>query len=211
MVVQTTRRRVSMRVSISAPRSPSVSFTSRRGSPPSPPPRSRSRSASPPPRAPVARRSSGAHGKKAYAAASRRRRTTSRSTCSRSTTSTASSRSSPRPAPAVGSTPPPRWRRLPRRAAQGGAREVQGSGRLADHRRRRRPDRRLADALGRVPRRAHHRGHEQDGARRRLGRQPRVRRGLARAAADAERRLPRRRPRRERRELLPRQQAVRRR
>ena len=67
------------------------------------------------------------------------------------------------------------------------------AGATPDHGRRRRPDRRLAAAVGGVPRRADHRGHEHDGAAGRLRRQPRVRRGLARAAPDAERWLPGRR------------------
>ena len=54
----------------------------------------------------------------------------------------------------------------------------------------RRPDRREPAAVGAFPRRAHHRGDERAGPRPECSRQPRVRRGRARAAAHAERRLP---------------------
>ena len=56
----------------------------------------------------------------------------------------------------------PRRRRVPRHPPQGSA---SGPPEHAD-RRRRRPHRRLAAALGRVPRRAHHRGAERAGPRR---------------------------------------------
>ena len=59
-----------------------------------------------------------------------------------------------------------------------------------DLRRRRRPDRREPVPVGDVPRRADHRVAVDDGARDRLRRQSRIRRGQGRTAADAERRLP---------------------
>ena len=59
-----------------------------------------------------------------------------------------------------------------------------------DLRRRRRPDRRQPVPVGDVSRRAHHRIAVDDGARGRLRRQPRIRRGQGRTAADAEWRLP---------------------
>ncbi len=76
-------------------------------------------------------------------------------------------------------------------------------------RRRRGPRRCLPAAVGGVPRRAHHRGHERARARRLRGRQPRVRRGLQGAAAAAARWLHRRRRRRQQPGLLPRRQDVR--
>ena len=79
----------------------------------------------------------------------------------------------------------------------GGAEQLAtGGGRIAREepeshpRRRRRPDRRDAAAVGAVPRRADGRSAGCDGARGQLGRQPRVRRGHDRAAAHARRRLP---------------------
>ena len=59
-----------------------------------------------------------------------------------------------------------------------------------DRRRRRRPHRREPADLRAVPRRADDRGDEPPRPRAQLGRQPRVRRGLRRAPADAVRRLP---------------------
>ena len=58
-------------------------------------------------------------------------------------------------------------------------RRARGNGQGPEHpdRRRRRPDRRLPAALGRVPRRADHRGAQPDRPRLRQRRQPRVRRG----------------------------------
>ena len=70
-----------------------------------------------------------------------------------------------------------------------------GPRRAPEHRYRvgRRQHRREPAALGGVPRRADDPGAQQDGRLRRHRRQPRVRRGLGRAAAHAVRRLPHRR------------------
>ena len=93
-----------------------------------------------------------------------------------------------------------RGRGVPRLAPRASAR---GPRQHAD-RRRGRPHRRHPAALGRLPRRADDRVDEQARARRQLGGQPRVRRGLHRAPAHGRRRLHRRRRRRQQPELLPR-------
>ncbi|CAA9327674.1 MAG: 5'-nucleotidase, partial [uncultured Nocardioidaceae bacterium] len=83
---------------------------------------------------------------------------------------------------------PLRWRRVPRHAGPSARGGEQGE-EHAD-RRRRRPDRRLAPPVGRLPRRAGHRRPQPDRSGLRERRQPRVRRGARRAAAHPERRMP---------------------
>ena len=97
-----------------------------------------------------------------------------------------------------------RRRGVPGQPGEEGAQEVACRRRHAAHRRSRRPDRRQPAALGGVPRRADHRGDEPDRSRRRRRWATTSSTRASRAAAHAEGRLPRRRPRRQRPELLPR-------